>query len=96
MDFDGDRLLVIKDRLLTKVAKRNMQGIVPLYSIMKKANSFSSWYVAGGYGPFGPNKSGLAAHSGEYYDMHVSETFGLHLEDVTRCGELILRRNGMY
>ena len=65
-------------------------------SIMKKANSFSSWYVAGGYGPFGPNKSGLAAHSGEYYEMHVSETFGLHLEDVTRCGELILRRNGMY
>lgn len=37
MDFDGDRLLVIKDRLLTKVAKRNMQGIVPLYYIMKKA-----------------------------------------------------------
>lgn len=37
MDFDGDRLLVIKDRLLNKVAKRNMQGIVPLYYIMKKA-----------------------------------------------------------
>ena len=37
MDFDGDRLLVIKDRLLTKIAKRNMQGIVPLYYIMKKA-----------------------------------------------------------
>ena len=37
MDFDGDRLLVIKDRLLTKVAKRNMQGVVPLYYIMKKA-----------------------------------------------------------
>lgn len=34
---DGDKLLVIKDRLLTKVAKRNMQGIVPLYYIMKKA-----------------------------------------------------------
>ena len=37
MDFDGDRLLVIKDRLLTKVAKRNMQGIVPLFYEMKKA-----------------------------------------------------------
>lgn len=34
---DGDKLLVIKDRLLTKVAKRNMQGIVPLYYEMKKA-----------------------------------------------------------
>lgn len=65
-------------------------------NLMKKANSFASWYVAGGYGPFGPTKSGMAAHSGEYYEMHVSETFGLHLEDVTRCGELILRRNGMF
>ena len=37
LDWDGDKLLVIKDRLLTKVAKRNMQGIVPLYYIMKKA-----------------------------------------------------------
>ena len=37
MDFDGDRLLVIKDRLLTKVAKRNMEGIVPLFYEMKKA-----------------------------------------------------------
>ena len=34
---DGDKLLVIKDRLLTKVAKRNMQGIVPLFYDMKKA-----------------------------------------------------------
>ena len=37
MDFDGDRLLVIKDRLLTKVAKRNMENIVPLFYEMKKA-----------------------------------------------------------
>ena len=65
-------------------------------AIMKKADSFANWYVAGGYGPYGPNKSGMAAHSGEYYEMHVSETFGLHLEDPTRCGELILRRNGLY
>lgn len=34
---DGDKLLVIRDRLLTKVAKRNMQGIVPLFYDMKKA-----------------------------------------------------------
>lgn len=37
LDWDGDKLLVIKDRLLTKVAKRNMEGIVPLYYEMKKA-----------------------------------------------------------
>lgn len=37
LDWDGDKLLVIKDRLLTKVAKRNMEGIVPLFYEMKKA-----------------------------------------------------------
>ena len=37
MDFDGDRLLVIKDRLLAKIAKRNMKDIVPLFYEMKKA-----------------------------------------------------------
>lgn len=37
LDWDGDKLLVVKDRLLTKVAKRNMEGIVPLYYEMKKA-----------------------------------------------------------
>ena len=34
---DGDKLLVIKDNLLTRVAKRNMEGVVPLYYEMKKA-----------------------------------------------------------
>lgn len=37
LDWDGDKLLVIKDRLLTKVAKRNMEAIVPLFYEMKKA-----------------------------------------------------------
>lgn len=36
---DGDKLLVVKDRLLTKIAKRNMEGIVPLYYEMKKAKA---------------------------------------------------------
>ena len=36
-DNDGDKCLVIKDRVLTKIAKRNMQNIVPLYYEMKKA-----------------------------------------------------------
>ena len=37
LDWDGDKLLVIKDRLLTKIAKRNMENIVPLFYEMKKA-----------------------------------------------------------
>ena len=36
---DGDKLLVIKDKTLTAVAKRNMKGIVPLAYELKKAKS---------------------------------------------------------
>lgn len=36
-DVDGDKLLVVSDKTLIKVAKRNMNDIVPLYYIMKKA-----------------------------------------------------------
>lgn len=36
-DCDGDKLLVIRDNLLTKIAKRNMQDIVPLAYELKKA-----------------------------------------------------------
>lgn len=36
---DGDKLLVIKDKLLTKIAKRNMQDIVPLAYNLGKAEA---------------------------------------------------------
>lgn len=38
-DCDGDKLLVIKDKLLTKIAKRNMQDIVPLAYNLGKADA---------------------------------------------------------
>ena len=38
-DNDGDKALVVKDRLLTKIAKRNMEGIVPLAYNLKKAKA---------------------------------------------------------
>ena len=68
MDFDGDRLLVIKDRLLIKVAKRNMQGIVPLFYEMKKAkgslinnetlyDGMIKAYTTGNIGPISNNIS---------------------------------------
>lgn len=61
--------------------------------LMKKKDSFSHWYVAGGISPYGPNKGGLASHAGEYYEMHVSKSCGLHIHDTTKCGELILDRS---
>lgn len=36
-DCDGDTLLVVADKTIIEVAERNMQGIVPLYYEMKKA-----------------------------------------------------------
>ena len=38
-DVDGDKLLVVSDETLIKVAERNMKDIVPLYYNMKKANA---------------------------------------------------------
>lgn len=38
-DVDGDKLLVVSDEKLIEVAKRNMEGIVPLYYNMRKAES---------------------------------------------------------
>ena len=36
-DVDGDKLLVVSDKTLCRIAKRNMKDIVPLYYDMKKA-----------------------------------------------------------
>lgn len=38
-DVDGDKLLVVSDKKLIEVAERNMNGIVPLYYNMRKAES---------------------------------------------------------
>lgn len=65
-DVDGDKTLVIKDRALTKIAKRNMQNIVPLYYEMKKAkggelsnqalyDGMTKAYTTGNIGPISNN-----------------------------------------
>ena len=65
-DVDGDKLLVIKDRLLTKIAKRNMDGIVPLAYNLKKAKAeqlssesmyqgMAHAYTGGNIGPISNN-----------------------------------------
>ena len=66
LDWDGDKLLVVKDRLLTKVAKRNMEGIVPLaYNLQKAKGGLLSWesmyegmvhaFTGGNIGPISNN-----------------------------------------
>lgn len=65
---DGDKSLVIKDKLLTKVAKRNMTNIVPLYYNMHKAKGdlltpesiyqgMSKAFTGGNIGPISNNIS---------------------------------------
>lgn len=61
--------------------------------LVSKRNGYKFGYVAGLITPYGPQKGSLMSHSGEYYSMHVSKECGIHIEDITRCGELILKRS---
>lgn len=61
--------------------------------IMKKKDSSTFTYVCGTQGPWGPVNGGMSAHAGDYYEMHVGISAGIHIQDVTKCGELILSRN---
>jgi len=61
--------------------------------IINKKNGYKLGYVAGLSNPYGPNDGKLMSHSGNYYEMHVEKQVGLHVEDITRCGEMILTRN---
>lgn len=72
----------------------NQDGANSNIKLVNKANSFKLGYVAGLTTPYGPvtgNK--LMSHSGDYYEMHVQKQCGVHIEDVSRCGELILADN---
>ena len=61
--------------------------------VMNKDKGFAFGYVKGLYGPYGPNQGGDMAHSGAYYEMHIQKDEGIHVEDVTKCGELIYSVN---
>ena len=61
--------------------------------LINKANSFKHVYIPGMQNPYGPQVNKAASHSGDYYEMHVQKQCGVHIEDVGRCGELILARN---
>ncbi len=60
--------------------------------IKKKGGDFLT-YVNGNYGPTGPNRGGSAAHARDGYEMHLGTNIGLHIQDVTKCGEILIERN---
>lgn len=62
--------------------------------VVNKKNSTKLGYVGGMQTPYGPTTGNKAmAHAGDYYEMHIQKQCGIHIEDVTKCGELILTRN---
>ena len=60
--------------------------------MVSKKDAYKFWYVNGGVTPYGPKVNQEAAHGGEFYEMHVSDHKGVHIEDISKCGELILER----
>lgn len=61
--------------------------------LVTRRNSFKLGYVSGLQTPYGANDGKLMSHSGDYYEMHVQKQTGVQIDDVTRCGQLILGRN---
>jgi hypothetical protein len=63
------------------------------FRVVIKKDGFKFWYIPGGISPYGPMKGTQGATAREGYEMHYSKELGVHLQDPTRCGELILCRN---
>ena len=55
-----------------------------------KKNGYKLGYVSGLQTPYGSNKGGLMSNSKDSYTMIVHDQCGIQIDDVTRCGELIL------
>lgn len=61
--------------------------------LMNKKDGYHFWYVQGGIGPLGPLNGGMGSSAALEYEMHVAKSCGVHIEDVTKCGELVLSRD---
>jgi hypothetical protein len=61
--------------------------------LMKRENSEAFTYVNGLFGPTGPKSGGQSSHGGSYYEMHVEQVSGIHIKDITKCGQLEVDRN---
>lgn len=93
--FDLDPLTG-KPKESMRITFLNLAGksdMEPNIKLMKKKDGYAFNYIAGMYGPYGPRKNEFAAHSGSYYEMHVEDTLGVQIDDVSMCGELIFERD---
>lgn len=55
-----------------------------------KKGGYKLGYVSGLQTPYGANKGGLMSNAKDAYTMIVHDQCGIQIDDVTRCGELIL------
>lgn len=82
----------VESQRITFLDFSNQSGSDSNIMLVNKRNSFKLAYVCGLQTPYGTSNKGQQAHSGDYYEMHVQKQQGVHIEDISRCGELILQR----
>jgi len=58
-----------------------------------KKGGYKLGYVSGLQTPYGANTGGLMSNAADSYTMIVHDQLGVQVDDVTRCGELILQEN---
>lgn len=63
------------------------------FRLVSKKDGFKFWYTAGGVSPYGPMKGTIGSTKREGLEMVYSKQLGVHIQDPTRSGELILSRN---
>lgn len=60
--------------------------------LVTRKDSFNFGYVVGLLNPFKKGNLGTIANAIEAYSMHASKMCGVHIEDVSKCGEMIFKR----
>lgn len=55
---------------------------------VRKRGGYKLAYVPGMQTPYGPQNNGIAAHEGDYYTFTCMDQLGIHIEDITKMGEL--------
>lgn len=61
-------------------------------NLVKRKNGYKLAYVNGMVSPWGPVVGESSSHDGDYYTMTCQDQRGVHIHDISRCGELILNR----
>lgn len=64
-------------------------SMAPNIQLVSKKGAQVFTVVNGVFGPDGATPPGQAAHTGSYYTYVLEDHIGVHIHDISRCGELI-------